>query len=128
MRVRRLSSSGGSTPMEANDYLQQVVQEQAQVEQELRRKAPVAAPAAARPRKRGEPDSRDFETTSAAVGGTFAANYRVTGWWRWKTVVVPPNAHVVHTRRGAAEPLHVGLGISFRYDPATDAFLVIPAA
>src|SRR5205823_1455728 len=27
-----------------------------------------------------------------------------------------------------AEPLHVGMGVSFRYDPRTDAFLVIPAA
>ena len=57
-----------------------------------------------------------------------AVDYRITGWWRWKTVVVPPNVYVVHTRRGHAEPLHLGLGVSFRYDPATDAFLVIPAA
>jgi hypothetical protein len=54
--------------------------------------------------------------------------YRITGFWRWQTVVVPPNVYVVHTRRGRAEPLHVGLGLSFRYNPATDAFLAIPAA
>jgi hypothetical protein len=53
---------------------------------------------------------------------------RVTGFWRWKTVLVPPNAFVVHTRRGREEPLHVGLGVSFRYRPATDAFLVVPGA
>ena len=53
---------------------------------------------------------------------------RVTGFWRWKTVLVPPNAFVVHTRRGRAEPLHVGLGVSFRYRPQTDAFLVVPGA
>src|SRR5262249_55797387 len=47
---------------------------------------------------------------------------------KWKTVVVPPNFYVVHTRRDHAEPLHVGLGISFRFNPYTDAFLVIPAA
>src|SRR5438105_10438309 len=36
--------------------------------------------------------------------------------------------YVVHTRRGQADPLHVGLGMSFRYNPYTDSFLVIPAA
>jgi hypothetical protein len=46
----------------------------------------------------------------------------------WKTVVVQPNVYVVHTRRGHAEPMHVGLGISFSYNPFTDAFQVIPAA
>lgn len=56
------------------------------------------------------------------------ADYRITGRWFWKTVVVPPNVYVVHTRRGRAEPIHVGLGISFRYNPYTDAFLIIPAA
>jgi hypothetical protein len=55
------------------------------------------------------------------------ADYRITGWL-WKTVVVPPNVYVVHTRRGRAEPLHIGLGISFPYKPRTDAFLIIPAA
>jgi flotillin len=55
------------------------------------------------------------------------ADHRITGWL-WKTVVVPPNVYVVHTRRGRAEPLHIGLGISFSYRPRTDAFLIIPAA
>ncbi len=51
---------------------------------------------------------------------------RVTGWGRWKNVLVPPNAFVVHTRRGQAKPVHVGLGISFRYNPYTDSYLVVP--
>jgi SPFH domain / Band 7 family len=34
----------------------------------------------------------------------------------------------VHTRRGRTEPLHVGLGVSFRYNPATDSYLVVPGA
>jgi regulator of protease activity HflC (stomatin/prohibitin superfamily) len=54
-------------------------------------------------------------------------DYRITGFWRWKTVVVPPNVYVVHTRRGHVEPLHVGLGTSFPYNPSSDAFLLIPA-
>ncbi|WP_328412905.1 SPFH domain-containing protein [Nocardia sp. NBC_00403] len=53
---------------------------------------------------------------------------RVTGFWRWRTVLVPPNAFVVHTRRGRSEPLHIGLGVSFRFNPATDAYLVVPGA
>jgi hypothetical protein len=53
---------------------------------------------------------------------------RISGWWRWRTVVVPPNAFVVHTRRGRSEPLHLGLGVSFRYNPAIDSFLVVPGA
>src|SRR5687768_134906 len=61
-------------------------------------------------------------------GGGHAVEYKITGWGRWKTVVVPPNAYVVHTRRGADKPLHIGMGVSFRYNPYLDAFLVIPAA
>lgn len=53
---------------------------------------------------------------------------RVTGWWRWKRVVVPPNAYVIHTRLGRKQPVTLGLGLSFRYDPMTDAYLVVPAA
>jgi regulator of protease activity HflC (stomatin/prohibitin superfamily) len=51
---------------------------------------------------------------------------KITGWWRWKQVIVPPNAFVVHTRRGHTEPLHCGMGLSFDYNPSTDTFLVVP--
>ena len=50
------------------------------------------------------------------------------GCWFWRTVVVPPNAYVVQTRRGAKEPVTMGLGISFRYRPRTDSYFVVPAA
>jgi flotillin len=121
----------------ANDYLNQVMQEQEQVAQELRHNnAPVLNSLAAdKPRGR----LLQFKGKNARADGEFflresedlpqpPLNYRITGFWRWKTVVVPPNMHVVHTRRGYDEPLHIGLGTSFGYDPATDAFLVIPAA
>ncbi|HEX2688090.1 MAG TPA: SPFH domain-containing protein, partial [Kofleriaceae bacterium] len=62
----------------------------------------------------------------ATEPGAPAVDVRITGWGRWKTVIVPPNAHVVHTRRGHADPLHIGLGVSFRYNPAKDSFLVVP--
>jgi len=53
---------------------------------------------------------------------------RETGFWLWKNVIVPPNAYVVHTRIGRKEPITLGLGVSFRYNPYKDAYLVVPAA
>ncbi len=47
-------------------------------------------------------------------------------FWRW--VVVPPSVYVVHTRSGRKEPVTIGLGLSFRYRPNTDSYLVVPAA
>jgi regulator of protease activity HflC (stomatin/prohibitin superfamily) len=115
--------------MEANNYLEQVVAEQARVEDELRarRKATPAAPA---PAGQEVTLRRRVAVTGGEEGPSIgqAVDYRVTGFWRWKTVVVPPNVYVVHTRRDRAEPLHMGLGLSFAYNPYRDAFLVIPAA
>ncbi len=53
---------------------------------------------------------------------------RVTGTWFWRRVIVPPNAYVVHTRIGRKNPVTLGLGVSFRYNPDTDAYLIVPAA
>jgi regulator of protease activity HflC (stomatin/prohibitin superfamily) len=53
---------------------------------------------------------------------------RETGFWRWKQIIVPPNAYVVHTRMRRKQPVTLGLGLSFRYNPYTDAYLVVPAA
>lgn len=53
---------------------------------------------------------------------------RETGFFIWKRVIVPPNAYVVHTRAGRKDPVTLGMGISFRYNPRTDAYLVVPAA
>ena len=117
--------------MENNTYLDQVVQQAAQVEGTLRprwanQNAPPAGMAMGRNvvefKKGGNAPGEDEADAAPST------NYRITGFWHWKTVVVPPNVYVVHTRRGHAEPLHLGLGVSFRYDPAVDAFLVIPAA
>ncbi len=125
--------------MESNDYLNQVVKQQAAVEGELRKRnapGPARVPAAPADLAAGEALGKgvvEFRkgmaglTDNDAGQSSNAVEYRITGWW-WKTVVVPPNVYVVHTRRGVAEPVHMGLGISFNYDPYTDAFLVIPAA
>ncbi len=124
-------------PTVRNEYLDEVLADQVQVEQELKREAPAAAaPSAAAARtvlarfKKSAQDS-DFDLSLAEPSGPApprAISYRVTGFWRWKTVVVPPNVYVVHTRRGHAEPVTLGLGTSFPFDPATDAFLLIPAS
>lgn len=125
-----------------NTYLNEVMQQQAVVERDLTPKH-AAAPAAlvGRARKAAPPDTKtwakgDSVDLACAVsldedaggGHVTSLDYRITGFWFWKTVVVPPNVYVVHTRRGHAEPVNVGLGLSFRYNPVTDAFLIIPAA
>src|SRR4051794_3574038 len=119
--------------MSDNSYLQQVVAKQQALEVDLKarnRQAP-AAPAAQRmmPRRNLDEDTGRFQALPGQpeVTGN-AVDVRITGWWRWKTVVVPPNAYVVHTRKGKAEPLDIGLGVSFGFDPYTDSFLVVPGA
>jgi hypothetical protein len=111
----------------SNSYLDQVVQQQQALEQNLkarRQKAPMAQAAGlVAPGRAAVMSPLEVEQPTGN-----AVDVRVTGFWRWKTVIVPPNAHVVHTRRGHAEPLHLGLGVSFPYDPHTDAFLVVPGA
>jgi hypothetical protein len=53
---------------------------------------------------------------------------RETGFWLFKHIIVPPNVYVIHTRMGRKEPVTIGLGLSFRYNPDTDAYLIVPAA
>ena len=103
-----------------NKYLQQVLQEKAEVDKKLRRRSPSAPMNQSNIGNIG--DIPVFPTTQRAI------DYRITGFWLWKSVIVPPNVYVVHTRRGHKEPIHIGKGISFRFNPLTDAFLVIPAA
>jgi hypothetical protein len=126
----------GMTPAQnRNAYLDQVVAQGAQLEQDLRSKRPapaaVGSPAPMAPPPPGAAPAP--ARTRAAFGAAeesalHAVDVRVTGIGRWKTVVVPPNAFVVHTRRGRSDPLHVGLGVSFRFNPATDSYLVVPGA
>jgi hypothetical protein len=119
-----------------NSYLDQVVAQQAELEGDLRsRRAPAATFAASAPAPPRPSPAGPLAKRAARSGGAVASppppgpvDVRISGMWRWKTVIVPPNAFVVHTRRGRPEPLHVGLGVSFRYNPATDSFLVVPGA
>jgi hypothetical protein len=102
--------------------MEEVIQQQQAVAQELRKPHKMAAPAGQmqRARRGGGGD----EGGAASGNGV---DVRVTGLWRFQTVIVPPNAWVVHTRRGHSEPLHLGLGVSFAYNPYRDSFLVAPA-
>ncbi|GAB3851090.1 SPFH domain-containing protein [Dactylosporangium cerinum] len=109
-----------------NSYLNQVVAQQERLEADLRSKRSAPAPAAQAPAPGGP--TRGGGRQQATQPAPNAVEVRVTGFGRWKTVIVPPNAFVVHTRRGRSEPLHVGLGVSFRYNPATDSYLVVPGA
>src|SRR5690349_8381719 len=114
-----------------NQYLDQVVQQQEQLASELRAKRSAPMPAAAPARFAARMDANEAARADATLpndpgggGGSNAVEVRVSGFGRWKTVLVPPNAFVVHTRRGHDKPLHVGLGVSFRFNPATDSYLV----
>jgi flotillin len=100
--------------MSQNEYLNQVQEQQQRLAADL-----VAKKARAVASNRMAP-----ELSERRAGN--AVDVRITGLWRWRTVIVPPNAYVVHTRRGHDHPLHIGLGVSFRFDPVTDTFLVVP--
>jgi hypothetical protein len=109
-----------------NSYLDQVVAQQAQLESDLKvqKRQRMAMPAQALAPGGGRGQMAAF----AAAPPPNAVEVRVTGFWRWKTVVVPPNAFVVHTRKGKTDPLHIGLGVSFSFNPAIDSYLVVPGA
>ncbi len=120
-----------------NTYLQEVMVKQAKLADDLRVRRAAAPAGGAVAFMRNEPAQAceapatdEVRITplhdSGPVSGN-AVDVRITGWWRWKNVIVPPNAYVVHTRRGKPEPLHCGLGMSFRFDPVTDSFMAVPA-
>jgi flotillin len=118
-----------------NDYLEQVVRQKNQLEYDLKARR-VNAPMLCNTAPAGAAQAVQFDDVArgeidrsggGAVGGS-AVDVRISGWWRWKNVVIPPNAYVVHTRRGHEQPVHCGLGVSFRFDPVTDSFLVVPSA
>lgn len=115
----------GSDPAK-NSYLDQVVAQSAALEDDLRMRKPAAASMAPQPGAMAKRAERLGAPGQSAGPGP--VEVRITGFWRRKTVLVPPNAFVVHTRRGRAEPLHIGLGVSFRFDPEADSYLVVPGA
>ncbi|MGK7925062.1 MAG: hypothetical protein AB4290_07390 [Spirulina sp.] len=104
-----------------NTYLQQVLQEQEEVDRQLKKSAP-------RKREYVPVQRGSNQTPEPQEAKHRSVEYRIVGFWWWKSVIVPPNVYVVHTRRGRDRPIHMGRGISFRFNPLTDAFLVIPSA
>lgn len=127
-----------------NSYLGEVLEQQQRVDLELKarkRSMPMPASPVAMPQQAAGPmggegnrgqnvfraQAANLQQAAFTLEGR-AIDYKITGIGPWKTVVVPPNVYVVHTRRGVEKPLHMGMGISFSYNPYKDAFLVIPAA
>lgn len=104
------------------------------IQQAARNMAPAAAPQAVVPLNksrggmRSVPPVAEIKTSEELQLEKEPLQVRITGFGRWKRVIVPPNAYVVHTRLGKKEPVTLGLGVSFRYNPNTDAYLVVPAA
>src|SRR5882724_3483625 len=92
--------SRGHSMETSNEYLNQVVQEQAQVEGELKARQQRAGGLGRYlgkgvvEFKKGIKGLEDEDEGYASVAGGSAGqaiHYRITGFWRWKTVVVPPN-------------------------------------
>src|SRR5207253_10308029 len=113
-----------------NSYLGEVLEQQQPVDMELKARkrssmpmpsnmAPPAQAAAMAGPMDGNRGQQVFRAQAAnAQQAAFtlegrAIDYKITGIGPWKTVVVPPNVYVVHTRRGVEKPLHMGMGISF---------------
>jgi hypothetical protein len=104
--------------MSSNSYMQEVIEQQQAVAMELKSKSPMPHSRRASPGRGGG---------GGGGGSSNAVDVKISGIWRFQTVVVPPNAWVVHTRRGHKDPLHLGMGESFRYDPVIDSYIVAPA-
>ena len=128
--------------MSQNDYMQEVLDQKQNVERDLKKRAmprqmanrmnmnidaPSPMMAQAAMIQSDKPASPAAGMSHDTADEAPAVDVRITGWWRWKTLIVPPNAYVVHTRRGHKEPVHIGLGLSVGFDPARDSFLVVPA-
>lgn len=124
----------------ANVFMEQnVVQQGAEAARDLAREevyAAAPAPAMAAPPPGGGPGR--FRSAPPVPDGLKTSEelqlekeplrVRETGFWILRRIIVPPNAYVVHTRLGRKEPVTLGLGVSFRYNPYTDAYLIVPAA
>lgn len=78
--------------------------------------------------RRGMPPPSGLKTSEELQLEKEPIRVRETGFWIFKRIIVPPNAYVIHTRLGRKEPVTLGLGVSFSYNPYTDAYMVVPAA
>jgi hypothetical protein len=90
--------------------------------------APYTPPPPGRQRRGPPPPPDGLKTSEELQLEKEPIRVRETGFWPFKRVIVPPNVYVVHTRIGRKDPVTLGLGLSFRYDPNTDAYLIVPAA
>ncbi|MFL5806391.1 MAG: SPFH domain-containing protein [Roseiflexaceae bacterium] len=125
----------------ANVFMEQNVAQQAEDADDEAARIPPAAPATPgapfggappppqRKRSGGAPVPPDGLKTSEELQlEKEPVRVRETGFWPFKRIIVPPNVYVVHTRIGRKAPVTIGLGLSFSYNPNTDAYLIVPAA
>ena len=113
----------------ANIFMEQnVMQEAEQAKAPLPALAAPAPGAPPQPQRRRVPPGEGLKTSEELQLEKEPIQVRETGFWIWRRIIVPPNAYVIHTRLGRKEPVTLGLGLSFRYNPFTDAYLVVPAA
>lgn len=125
-----LKSKSAESAEDSSYELDDVVLEASNIAPAQQYNAPLPPPSPQPQRKSEEslPDLYAFKSSEELQLEKDPIQVRETGFLFWKRVIVPPNAYVVHTRAGSQDPITLGLGISFRYNPRTDAYLVVPAA
>src|SRR4051812_24015616 len=119
----RGEGEGSAQMANENSYLGEVLEQQQRVDQELKARkrsmpmpsnmaaAPaqavqMAGPAEGRGQQVFRAQAANLQQAAFTLEGR-AIDYKITGIGPWKTVVVPPNVYVVHTRRGIEKPLHM---------------------
>jgi len=89
---------------------------------------PPSPPAPARAAQRSRAVFTGLKTSEEMQLEKEPIGVRETGFGFWRRIIVPPNAHVVHTRINRRQPVSLGMGISFRFKRGKDAYQVVPGA
>ncbi len=131
MEAKRKSAANIFVEQQASDEDNFVSEPAMEEIQEPLRMDRIAAPAAAPTPKGKAPNMQllsQIKSSEELQLEKEPVRLRETGRWFWRKIIVPPNAYVVHTRFNQKEPITIGMGLSFRYNPFKDSYLVIPGA